>query len=110
MKTGFRLIVVGAFLATFSSVFGAVGSNDNTAQSLGQPARLEPGQVIVSQQTMLSPAELAKYQKLEQSAEKKTQQQTAGAGMDTSTMVIIGVLVVVVIVAVAAGGGGGGGY
>lgn len=103
---------MGAFLATFSSVFGAVGANDNTAQSLGQPARLDPGQVIVSQQTTLSATELAKYQKLEQSAEKKTQRQAAGAGMDTSTMVIIGVLVVVVIVAAASGGGGsgGGGY
>lgn len=111
MKTGFRSIVVGACLATVSSVFGAVDNSDRAPRPPAQLAKLEPGQVIVSQKTTLSANELAKYQQREQVAEEsKTQKKAAGAGMDTSTIIIIGVLVAVVIVAAASGGGGGGGY
>lgn len=108
MKTGLRSIVVGIFLATVSSAFGAVDNKTETPPPLLQPARLEEGQMIVSQKTVLSAQELEKYRQLEQVAEERTRQQAAGKGMDTSTMVIIGVLAVVVIVAAASGGGGGG--
>lgn len=110
MKTGLRSIVVGVCLATVSPVFGAVDNKEEAPQPLATPARLEAGQMIVSQKTVLSAQELEKYRQLEQAAEEKTRQQAAGKEMDTSTMVIIGVLAVVVIVAVASGGGGGGGY
>ncbi len=107
MKNTLRLIVAGTFLATFSSVFGATESRETVA--LSQPARLESGQMIVTQKAGFSPQDLAKYKKRQQVAKEETQQQAAGEGMDKTTMVIIGVLAVVVIVAVASGGGGGGG-
>lgn len=111
MKTGFRSIVVGVFLATVSSVFGAVDSGSSASEPAVpvSPTTRESGQVIVSQKAVLSDQELAKYQRLEEAAKTETKQQAAGEGMDTTTMVIIGVLAVVVIVAVASGGGGGGG-
>lgn len=108
MKTGFRSIVVGMFLAAVSSVFGAVENQNQAPQPAAQPAALEERQVIVSEKTALSADELAKYQRLEQATEEKTREQAAGEGMDKTTMIIIGVLAVVVIVAVASGGGGGG--
>ena len=109
MKTGLRSIVVGMFLASVSPLFGAVNNNAKAPLSPLQPARLESGQTVVTQTTALSAQELAKYRELEQVAEEKTKQQSAGAAMDKSTMVIIAVVAVVVIVA-ASGGGGGGGY
>lgn len=100
MKTGFRLIVLGACFATVSSVFGAVDNSDRAPLPPAQLAKLEPGQVIVSQKTTLSAHELAKYQQREQVAEEsKTQKKAAGAEMDTSTIIIIGVLVVVAMAA-----------
>lgn len=112
MKTGFRSIVVGVFLATVSSVFGAVdhGISASVQAVPVSPITHESCQVIVSPKAMLSDQELAKYQRLEETAKTEAKQQAAGEGMDTTTMVIIGVLAVVVIVAVASGGGGGGSY
>lgn len=111
MKTGFRSVVVGVFLATVSSVFGAVDSDSSVSGPALPVASIahESGPVIVSQKAVLSHQELARYQRLEEAAKTETKQQAAGEGMDTTTMVIIGVLAVVVIVAVASGGGGGGG-